>query len=117
MNIVRAKEMITSLADGINPVTGEVLSEKDSCNQIEVVRALYTILNYIDTHSADSKRKVENSGKLWTPEEEEELCHRFQSGYTNKEICAYFKRSTESIASRLVRLGQISSRDEFRKRK
>ena len=67
MNIVRAKEMIISLADGINPVTGEVLSEKDSCNQIEVVRALYTILNYIDTHSADSKKgsKIpESSGRL-----------------------------------------------------
>ena len=44
MDIVRAKELILILAGGINPITGEILSEYDSCNQVEIVRALYTLL-------------------------------------------------------------------------
>lgn len=39
MDILRAKEIIEGLADGVNPLTGEVLSPEDSCNQAEVVRA------------------------------------------------------------------------------
>ncbi len=44
MDIERAKELISSPAGGINPLTGEVLSEGDSCNQVEMVRALHTVL-------------------------------------------------------------------------
>lgn len=39
MDILRAKEIVEILADGVNPMTGEILSEGDSCNQAEVVRA------------------------------------------------------------------------------
>lgn len=38
MDIIRAKELLTMLADGVNPLTGEVLSDEDSCNQVEIVR-------------------------------------------------------------------------------
>ena len=30
MDIIRAKELLTMLADGVNPLTGEVLSDEDS---------------------------------------------------------------------------------------
>ena len=35
------------LADGINLVTGEVLPENDNCDQIEIVRALNSVLRHI----------------------------------------------------------------------
>ena len=38
MDIVRAIEMLSILADGVNPITGEILPDSDSCNQVEVVR-------------------------------------------------------------------------------
>ena len=44
MDICHAKELLTVLADGINPLTGEVLPSSDSCNQVEVVRALHAVL-------------------------------------------------------------------------
>ena len=49
MELERAKELLFTLADGVNPLTGEVLSEADSCNQAEIVRALYTVLRALDT--------------------------------------------------------------------
>lgn len=32
MDIERAKELLTALSAGVNPLTGEVLLEYDSCN-------------------------------------------------------------------------------------
>ena len=42
------------------------------------------------------------------------LCQMFDAGGSRKEMCAYFKRSEGSLAARLVRLGKISDRAEFR---
>lgn len=49
MDIERAKELLSTLADGVNPLTGEVLSDSDSCNQVEVVRALHTVLHELES--------------------------------------------------------------------
>ena len=48
MDIVVAKEIISALADGINPITGEVLPADSVCNNADVVRAFYAVLNNID---------------------------------------------------------------------
>lgn len=48
MDLERAKELLWSLADGVNPLTGEVLCNQDSCNQVEIVRALYSVLVALD---------------------------------------------------------------------
>ena len=115
MNIERAKQLITMLADGVNPITGEVLAENDSCNQVEVVRALHLILRHLDNPPKKTlKPSLANAGKPWTAEEEAVLCRMFDTNCTKKEICTYFKRSTEAIAARLVKLGKIRERDEFR---
>lgn len=117
MNIERAKQLITILADGVNPLTGEVLPEEDSCNQVEIVRALHKILMSLNEQQKPKKKLPENSGKPWTGEDEVLLCAMFDSGRTNKEICEHFKRTTGAIAARLVKLGKISEREEFSRRK
>ena len=40
MDIQRAKELLEVLADGIDPLTGEVLPDDHVCNKGEIVRAL-----------------------------------------------------------------------------
>lgn len=45
MDINRAKEIISTLAEGIDPTTGEILPNNSVCNKGEVVRAFYAILN------------------------------------------------------------------------
>lgn len=39
MDILRAKEIIGGLADGVNPLIGEILPPEDPCNQADIVRA------------------------------------------------------------------------------
>ena len=49
MDINRAKEILSVLAEGIDPTTGEILSDDSVYNKGDIVRALYTVLNYLDT--------------------------------------------------------------------
>ena len=115
MDIIRAKEILEILADGVNPLTGEVLPDSDSCNQVEVVRAIHAVLKHIDLEPEKPKRpQPENAGKPWTEEDEEILSRMFDTGCTKKEICNHFQRSQWAIAARLVRLGKIRDRYEFR---
>lgn len=113
MDIFRAKEIMKCLADGVNPLTGEVLPPEDSCNQPEVIRAFHVILSVLPEKK--QKSQPENAGKPWTSEDERVLAAMYDEGKTRKEICEYFKRSTGGIAARLVRLGKISDRDAFRR--
>ena len=74
MDIQYAKELLRILSDGVNPVTGEILPEADSCNQVEIVRALHTVLRFIEEQSRRRNRRLpENAGKPWTKEEEGKL--------------------------------------------
>ena len=115
MDITRAKELLEGLADGVNPLTGEVLSRDDSCNQVEIVRALNTVLRHLEDVVVISG-EPENAGKPWSKTEDEVLCRMFDRGCSRKEICGRFKRSSGGIAARLVKLGKISDRGQFRKR-
>ena len=116
MDINRAKEILTALAEGIDPITGEILDEDNVCNKGEVVRAFYTVLASLDTPKP-KKTQPENAGKRWCDEDDKKLSEMFDAGISKKEICNTFKRTSTGIASRLVRLGKIRERDEFRNRK
>ncbi len=106
MDINRAKEIISALAEGVDPTTGEVLPDNSVCNKGEVVRALYTILNCIDEKKV-KKGTPKNAGKPWSAEDDKKLTTLFESGVTNKELAAVFERTSGSINSRLVLLGLI----------
>lgn len=47
MDITRAVEILNAVAQGVNPFTGEVLPADCICNQVEMVRALYCVLNEV----------------------------------------------------------------------
>ncbi len=104
MDINRAKEIISALAEGIDPTTGEVLAEDSLYNKGDIVRALYAVLNALDTKKS-KKNLPENSGKPWTEDEEDLLKELYNKGLSKKEISKELGRTTGSISSRLNRLG------------
>lgn len=116
MDIERAKEILAILADGVNPVTGEILPDNDSANQVEVVRALNAVLISLDKSKKPSKKDLpENAGKPWAKADEALLCHMFDQKRSKADICTHLKRTQGSIAAKLVRLGKIQDREAFRK--
>ena len=114
MELKQAKKILDLLADGINPTTGEPLEEYDSCNQVEVVRALHIVLRHCNAPNENTKKApAENAGKPWTSEDDEILCRMFDTGCSTQDMCNHFQRSRGGIAARLVRFGKINSRDEL----
>lgn len=114
MELRCAKQLLQTLSDGINPVTGEVLPPEDSANQGEVIRALYTVLNALERAEKENSQYVPpNAGKPWSSIDDAKLCGMFDNGATQTEMSNYFKRSKGSIAARLVKLGKISKREEL----
>ena len=115
MDINYAKEIITALANGVNPATGEILPSDSVCNEPDVIRALYTAAEALDTkEKKEPKPKPENAGKRWTNEDDNLLSEMFDNECSKKEICNRCGRTGYSVAARLVRLGKIQSTDEFR---
>ena len=108
MDIVRAVEVLSILADGINPITGEILPDSDICNQVEVVRALHKVLSYLNNAEiSPGKNKPENAGKPWTDSEKENLEEEYRSGLKISEIAKIHGRSRGSIESKLAQMGLI----------
>lgn len=112
MDISRAKELFRSLADGVDPFTGELLPDDSVCSRADVVRAFHCILETLDKQPQE-KKLPENAGKPWTEEDEKILGNMFDHGCSSKDMQAYFHRTRGAIAARLVHLGKIESRDQF----
>lgn len=105
MDIQRAKELLTGLAEGIDPLTGEILPSDSVCNKPEIIRALYCVIR--EPSVKPKKLQPENAGKPWTADDDILLCKMFDAGKNCREMRSYFKRTEGAIASRLVRLGKI----------
>lgn len=57
MEINKALEIVSALAEGIDPTTGEILPEDSVCNKGEVIRAFYAILNTCGNNKEVRKTK------------------------------------------------------------
>ena len=69
------------------------------------------------SNSSPKDNRPKNAGKSWTREQELLLIKMYNQGATNKEMCEKFKRTEIGLAARLVKLGIIKERKEFRCRK
>ena len=116
MDIVRAKEIISALAEGVDPTTGEILPDNSVCNKGEIVRAFYAVLNHLD-EKKPKKNSPANAGKPWTKEDEDLLVSLYRSSTPKREICKTLQRTESGVAARLVHLGIIDNRDIFRDKK
>lgn len=116
MDIPRAKEILSTLAEGVDPTTGEVLPDDSVCNKGEVVRAFYAVLSHLDEKKS-KKNLPANTGKPWTREDEDLLVSLYRSGTPKREICKTMQRTESGIAARLVHLEVIADREIFRRSK
>jgi len=103
MDIIHAKEIVRVLADGVEPTTGEVLPAESVYNSPEVIRALFTLLEYVNKDIA--KDPLRNAGKPWTDAEDDKLRDEFFSKLKISDIAKEHGRSYGAIESRLDHLG------------
>lgn len=110
MDIVKARQIVRLLAEGVDPLTGEVLSNESVYNKPDVIRALYTVLEATapktevpkPAKTLDPKR---NAGKPWTELEDDKLRDEFAEKIKISDIAKEHGRTNNAIESRLVYLG------------
>lgn len=103
MDIIRAKEIVRVLAEGVDPSTGEILPAESIYNSPEVIRALFTLLEYVN--KSTGKDQLRNAGKPWTATEDDKLRDEFLSKGRITDIAKEHGRTYSAIESRLAYLG------------
>lgn len=111
MELQAARQIIDTLAQGIHPVTGEVMPEDSPYCAPPVIRALFAVsqaLNGADAPAPKPRRELPaNAGKAWLKEEDDKLEAAFAAGVDLKTIADELGRTTFAIEARLVKLGKL----------
>lgn len=123
MELDEAKSLLSTLANGINPFTGEVLPDTSPYNEPRVIRALFAVLDSVKGNKQRKKTPEEkqqenissgrprNAGLPWTESLKEELVRRFKGGASLDELAKDFERTKGSIVSELVKQGIVEQGD------
>jgi hypothetical protein len=112
MELQIAREIINVLAQGIHPVTGEMMPPDSPYNEPPVIRALFTVSQALDGCEGPKPRREQpsNAGKPWSAEEDDRLAAAFDAGQDLKQMAQELGRSRLGVEARLVKLGKIEGR-------
>lgn len=111
-----AKHIMTVLASGVDPTTGEVLPDDSTLNSPHVIRALFLAAKALEQMTARPARPSTDTpakaGKPWSEEEDQRLLGSFDAGTPVAALARHHERTSGAITSRLVRLGRLQIRQE-----
>lgn len=118
--------ILKSLANGIDPSSGEVFAMDSAYNNPMIIRALFGCLDIIKSPPKKTKRTLEekqadnvakslprNANLPWTNELRLELADQFNAAIKPSELAQKFERTYGSIIAQLKGQGLISE-DEAR---
>ena len=112
MEEVRAHAIVSALANGVNPLTGELFAADSPCQTPDVIRALYCAVTALEAASRRRTRgqgvASSNAGKPWTEEEDRQLLSAFDGGRPLAELAQAHGRTRGGIQARLVRHGRLA---------
>ena len=111
-------DVLSALASGVHPITGEVFEESSPYNHPKVIRALYGSLDLIQTPAGKGPKKSQEEinreegrplrfNTRWSEKEDEELINLIVKGTLTGEIAEQFQRTKGSIHSRLQGKGLL----------
>jgi hypothetical protein len=107
MDKAKTIEVIEALANGIDPLTGELLPEDHLLQQPGIVRALFNAVSLLKS-SKDADPGLARQGSSWPADEDEQLKQAFANGTKIAQIAKDHQRTIGAIRSRLKKLGVIN---------
>jgi hypothetical protein len=114
MDIDQAIEIVTKLADGVDPTTGERLPSSSVYQQADTVRALHLALEGLDRlkrHKDRVQSGPPKAGRPWTKDEEDKMLRQFDAKVDVAAIAQELNRTTGAIWARLEKVGRIQRKD------
>ena len=112
MQQTRARQILQSLIQGIDPVTGDELPRETVLQHADVLRALLAGLSALEQTAARALRRAQlpdNVGRAWTTEEESRLVAAFKKGESAVALAHEHGRTLRAIEARLEKLGLITA--------
>jgi len=112
MDAAQALAVIRSLANGVDPESGEVFPAESVYQRPQTVRALYeaaTALEKIERFERRRQQMPKNTGVAWTEDEDRKLLAAFDAGRALQELAASHERTMGAIRARLLKYGRINA--------
>lgn len=112
MDASQALAVVRSLANGIDPATGEVFPAESAYQRPDVVRALYEATSALERQERSDRRKAEmpvKTGEPWSEDEDRKLLAAFDSGRSLQELATAHERTLAGVKARLLKYGRISA--------
>jgi len=111
-----ALNIVQTLAQGIDPHTGETFPAESPYQHPDTVRALFQAAQALADPPAARLRPShqgapENAGKPWTDDEDKALAEAFDAGKSVPALAEQHRRTRVAIQARLARLGKIEAPD------
>jgi hypothetical protein len=120
MELREAQSIVKTLAQGVDPNTGEFFAPDSPYNQPRIIRALFTVHESVrqarkPRMSADEKRqenldlgRPRNYGLPWTDDARSQVAMGFEDGKTIEELATTLERTQGAIRAELIRRGLLS---------
>lgn len=102
--------IVKALADGVDPVSGEVFPEDSPYKHIIIKKALCAAATILEEMVKKQNRKMslpKRSGKPWDRTEAELLIKKYDNGIEIEDLAKEHQRTYGSIKSQLTKLGKI----------
>jgi hypothetical protein len=112
MELIQALAIVRSLANGVDPDTGEVFHITSPYQKPLVVRALYEAASVLEKAERFERRKKNmppKTGEPWSEDEDRTLLTQFDSGAALQEIAALHERTMGAVRARLLKYGRINA--------
>lgn len=113
------RTIVKTLAEGTNPITGEVFPPDSPYNHPGIIRALFRVcelawppgrtpMNPEERRRRNLDRGMPgNAGLPWSMEDRNAVAEGFKKGRSFQDLANEFERSTASIQAQLAQLGLI----------
>ncbi len=118
MELTEARTIVRTLAQGVDPITGEVFAADSPYNHPRVIRALYTLHEHVRRTGGrmgdDEKRQrnaerglPRNAGLSWTEEDRARVATGFEKGEPLEALADAVGRTRTAIHAELIRQGLV----------
>lgn len=109
----KALSIVSALANGVNPQTGEMFEIDSPYQAADVIRALYVAVRALEMSNrskarGNRARLPANAGKPWAEQEDRDLLEKFDAGLSVAELAQAHDRTLAGIQARLERHGRLA---------
>ena len=91
MDATQALAVVRSLANGVDPESGEIFPSESAYQRPQIVRALYEAAAALERQERYDRRKAQmpiKTGEPWTEDEDRKLLAAFDAGRALQELAA-----------------------------